>query len=794
MRESTVSPTRADVAGIDITRNADLLTARLGQNELAWDLARGGVLICLRAGAGDTPLLDTTARGAGADLVISVSERLEDEPVERHLSTMGQAHAAVFFTHDRQAARLEITTAGDGLRVERTITLRAGSNWVEERVALTNIGARDVLIDRYPQWSARGDTYVAGDLFHWSVNPGGVDYRLDGLRIGAWDEDEYVTPSCGYPWFYNRGRFAEMGETAVAIVGGHHGALLPCVMAYNAREERGVLLSCLQERSLTYLRMSADADERTGGIAAQVWWARWLSPHERQEVATFHLATFTGDYGRMLDTYRHWLAEERGITPPADAEAWIDDLFVGHLPSTLTHRLGDFRRLFPYIDQIAEVGCTVVWRGGTWLDACDLDPQVCMSRCTPVTRDGRYTAAPRYGGEEASAELNDYIHARGMKTAVWITGYGMTSFDPLFREHPDAFVRLRRPVSAANVTNQAWPGYDANYGRVSDWLYSPCLGSTVGGDTTHPAWRAYWLHNIEYWAGHGVDGVFFDSFNPMPPNYALRPWPGQISLEISHLQRAARRLAKAANPDFFSFTEGGGCYMATVNDLTYIKPWSAPPVLPPFRTAPLTPEEEARAWRDEALSLLPGGRAWATIEEDAPATRPGVLYTFFGGRMPVLPMYVRGVSDGHDNLEGNMHPNMTDHWQHWQPYPPEQPHPAEAAFFRFAARLWAIRRAHPELKSGTLDVWAVETSDRAVHAFLRRHEDDISVVALNFRHEAVACTVSVDLSSATVASEETLTPRDLLREEALPPCTGADLRRGYAVAIPPRDGIVVKLR
>ena len=33
--------------------------------------------------------------------------------------------------------------------------------------------------------------------------------------------------------------------------------------------------------------------------------------------------------------------------------------------------------------------------------------------------------------------------------------------------------------------------------------------------------------------------------------------------------REARRLARQANPDFFSFTEGGGYLMATVNDFTH---------------------------------------------------------------------------------------------------------------------------------------------------------------------------------------------------------------------------------
>ena len=464
---------------------------------------------------------------------------------------------------------------------------------MKETIALRNVCDHPLLIDRYPDWQAAGKTAVAGDLYHWGVNPGGVDYLLDGLCIGGdYAHTEYVTPACGYPFFYNRGKFAEMGDTAITLVAGHHGAVLPCIMAYNAQVQSGVLLSCMHDRCLRYVRMLGDQQARTGTITAQLWWARWLNPGETQEAATWRLLPFSGDYGERLDEYRHWLASAHGITPPADAAGHLDELFIGCTHPVVLNGLGHCDKMRPYVDAIREVGCTAYWWGKPWLDAIDVDKRAWMSRCQPQTRDFKYALTDKYGSEPAIRALTDYIHEKGMKDVAWMTGYGLTVFDPLYRQHPEMFIHMRRPVirqaTESIPGHELIPDFECNAGVDDEYVYPPFGGTTIGGDTTSPYWRQFWLHNQEYWMANGVDGLFFDSFNPMPPNYALYPWPGQISEEINHLQREARRLARAVNPDFFSFTEGGGYLMATVNDFTHTWPGATPPPLPPYRTRPLS--------------------------------------------------------------------------------------------------------------------------------------------------------------------------------------------------------------
>lgn len=784
---------------LHVQRDAQCLILHHPLMKIIWDLAQGGRMIFLEDRRSGIVLLDARTGGPAPDLLVAASATLEEDAHDIRMSDY-PAEVEIFATPEGDALRLIFTVAGPEVRIERQLAIRAASAWIEERVFLRNMSDHDLLIDRYPDWEAQGKTAVAGDLYHWGVNPGGVDYLLNGLRIGGdYAGTEYVTPACGYPFFYNRGHFAEMGESAITLVAGHHGAVLPCIMAYNETAQSGVLLSCLHDRCLRYVRMSADAAAQTGTITAQVWWARWLSPGERQEVATWHLVPFTGDYGAMLDEYRHWLASEYGIIPPADKAPHLDELFVACTHPVVLHGLGHCDKMKPYVDAVREVGCTAFWWGKPWLDSIDIDKRAWMSRCQPQTRDNKYALTTQYGGEAAIRALTDYIHEKGMKDIAWVTGYGLTVFDPLYHEHPEAFVHLRRPVKRRPTGDVAGheliPDFDNNAGVTDEYVYPPFGGASIGSDTTNAHWRQFWLHNQEYWAANGVDGIFFDSFNPMPPNYALRPWPGQISEEIVNLQREARRLARKANPDFFTFTEGGGYLMATVNDFTHTWHGSTPPPLPPYRTQPLSAEEEARFQRDEILSMIPGARSWAMVSNTegdagklAGSVLPRVLFIMFSGRMPVLSMF--GIGAQPEPIT-----NEPEYWSYFRPRPADDPAPQEKAHWEKVKWYWQLRLAHPELKSGSLILAGVTTDDPAVFAFLREKDGHLSAILLNFRESAVTCILRIDwAATGVIAPGGELIPLDLLRNVAMPTTTAAQLTGGYSVTIPARDGVVLKLQ
>ena len=779
---------------ISLTNIGSRLRLQAPAVELEWDLARGGILVFCRDQRSGVTFLDPRESGPAPDIIVSVSKTLGEQARDLRLSEMGMASAELFLSPDCTLARVELATRGPEVGVFRTITVRAHSAWVEEKVSIQNLGGQDLLIDRYPEWDQIGGS-VAGDLFDYRVRPGGIEYELRGLRTGNdWSGDEYVTPASAYPFFHNRGRFADMNDVGINLTAGHHGAVMPCVMAFNEARQAGLLLSVMNERALRYVHMAGDSASRTGALTARVWWARWLAPGERQEAATFHLVPFQGDYGAMLCEYRDWLVDECGLESPADAPAVLDNLFIGNLPSPMVRSLGHFDQLRPYIEYMKRVGCTAVFEHGNWLDAADTVEGALLSRCQPITQEGRYATTTRFGGEAAHRELRDYIHALDMKYMVWFTGYGLTSFDAMFREHREMFITLRKSAGCTMQTHSEWPGFDFALGWADDWAYHPFGGPTVGADTTHRRWREFWLGNQEYWSRNGVDGCFFDSFNPMPPNYALRPWPGQIGREIINLQREARRLARANNPDYVTYTEGGGCEMSTVNDLTHTWHGCTPPPLPPFRETPLTPEEEARFLRDEVFSMLPGTRSWRILADDGlrceqrdlAETRPRLLFSMFSNTIPVLPLFTRDLND-------RQFVTQTEFYQEFQARPVEQLDPRDVELWNYVGRLWRLRQTHPELKSTATGPEPVAVDNPAVFAYLRRHVGQVTLVAVNFRHEPVECAVSATPEATGLDPNLALMPHDLLRDAALTPCTAAGLANGYHLTIPPRDAVVVKL-
>ncbi len=755
--------------------------------EASWDLSRGGVMVYLHDLRSDVTLIDARVAGVGPDLLVAVSETLEDVARDVRLSTMGQA--TVEIRNGEGESRVILEARNDELGIERELRFRDDSAWIDEKVTLRNLSDRALLIDRYPDWAAAGKTAVAGDLYHWGVTPGGVDYVLEGLRIGGdFDNTFYVHPAAGYPFFHNVNKFADMGDTAFTIIAGHHGAIFPCVMAWNPQRQAGLLFSCMHDRCLRYIHVAGGVATKGGQLSLNVWWARWLAPGERHEVATWQLVPFVGDYGPMLAEYRQWLAEVHGVRGPQQVSPRLDEMFVGTFPVATTHALGSFEAMIPYIDIAADVGCTAMWWTQPWLDSFDVEPRAWMSRCQPQSRDFKYGITPEFGGEAGFLKVVDYIHDAGLLNIVWMTGYGLTSFDPLFQEHPEAFVRARRPIprsAQAAMNDPLLPNFDPNVGIPDEYVYPPFGGTTVGVDTMHPLWRKFWLTNQEYWVSKGVDGIFFDSFNPMPPNYALRPWPGEISLEIINLQREARRRCQEINPSFFSFTEGGGYRMASVNDFTHCWHGATAPPLPPFRTHPLTPAEEARYHRDELLSSVVGGRSWANVAREDDRCRPRVLFNFFSGKMPVLNLFATSARP--EPIR-----NELEYWAYFKPYPADAPAPAERAHWDEVRRLWQIRQSIPELKSGRVEFMTVTCDDPGVFAFVREVERQFTLVAINFHDQATRCAVAVDLHGVERPAASTFRPRDVLNGQQFPSVAADELRRGFRLDLPGRDGAVIR--
>jgi hypothetical protein len=235
--------------------------------------------------------------------------------------------------------------------------------------------------------------------------------------------------------------------------------------------------------------------------------------------------------------------------------------------------------------------------------------------------------------------------------------------------------------------------------------------------------------------------------------------------------------------------------MATVNDFTHTWHGSTPPPLPPYRQQPLSPEEEARFHRDEMLSMLPGARSWASVanvEGDSAAepeksVLPRVLFNMFSGRMPVLAVFQSG-------LPCPPITNEPEYWTYFKPRPADDPAPHEKAHWERIRAWWRVRMAHPELKCGRLITGAIDAGDAAVFAFLREKDGHISAVLINFRGRDVTCRLRINWAAAgLVRPTGGSGPIDLLRGGAPVDVCDEDMSDGWNVAIPPRDGVVLKL-
>src|SRR5687768_13605467 len=105
------------MASLQIIHAGDVVEACNNFYEAHWDLARGGVLTLLRETQSGTTILDARSGGPLPDLLVSISERLEDDPREVRLSTLGVAEVEVFQTADSTAARLVFRTRGEEILI-----------------------------------------------------------------------------------------------------------------------------------------------------------------------------------------------------------------------------------------------------------------------------------------------------------------------------------------------------------------------------------------------------------------------------------------------------------------------------------------------------------------------------------------------------------------------------------------------------------------------------------------------------------------------------------------------------
>ncbi|HEY3398675.1 MAG TPA: hypothetical protein VGM19_13550 [Armatimonadota bacterium] len=737
---------------------SDTLELRNDLVSLQFDVQRGGALRQVTELASGTRFF-TEAEDRGAPDLVLVCD---DE--ELRLSAMAVVESELLVATDETLQELVIVSRGAGLEVTQTWRLSADSPWAELTLGLKNLRDHEVLIDRYPQgWQQENVSAIAGDLYHYSNNPGGVEYHFAGLDFGGWETLDVVTPEMGYPFFHNRWPFSLMGDCTINVTTSPHGLRMPYVMAYNPQaaggQGAGLLLSWVDETCMTYFRLEGHDATQTGQANLQLWYARYLRPAESVTLEPIQLVAFTGHYRPMMAAYRDWLVAEHGAQGPQENWDALGDLFVVSTPPFLGEGT-DFTFLLPYVDRAAEMNATGFWIGGTWEDTrYNKEVRICENACCIMPVNDVYAPKAAHGGEASLLKLTEYIHGKGMQAICWITGGGLPWPAEPVQKYPDWWTYQKHPIPNEMIKNPSWPGTEPGFGRPDPYLYFP-FPELCAPDTTSHGWRAFWQRSFLNAARLGLDGVFIDSMNPMMPNYRRYPWPGESSKGVIPLFRQIRQAVKDEYGEgHFYFPEAGGYLIQEVTDAAEACPWPEGPPTVPCRKTPLTPQETVEFIHDVYLSRLPHTRSWSDVTGVAGITRPWSLYAFFSTQMPRLN------DSFYQSEQERAYANETEMTEHATFRPVDSDTPAQAAAYLWVGEAFGLRRKYGELARADMDLDSVATSAAGVLAFARAHEGGLSVVLVNFNPEPVEAPLTLlDPAALGLQAGQSCRVRDLLAE------------------------------
>ena len=724
---------------------------------LSFDPQRGGALRQVTELASGTSFFATEAERGAPDLVLVCNDR------EVRLSAMTVAESRQLKSADGRLTELVMVSRGEGLEITQTWSLAKDSRWAELTLRLKNLGSEEVLIDRYPQgWQQENVSAVAGDLYHYSNNPGGVEYHFAGLDFGGWETLDVVTPEMGYPFFHNRWHFSLMTDLPINVTSSPHGVRLPYVMAYNPKaadgQGAGLLMGWVDETCMTYFRLQNNPTAQTGQANLQLWYARYLRPGESVTLEPIQLAAFTGHYRGMMADYRDQLVAEHGAQAPAENWETLGDLFVVSSAGCSLGEGNDFTTLIPYVDRAAEMNVTGFWIGGVWEDTrYNREVRICMNECCIMPKNDVYTPKATHGGEASLRKLIDHIHSKGMKAICWITGGGLPWPSEPVQKYPDWWTYQKHPIPNEMIKNPSWPGTQPGFGRPDPYLYFP-FPELCSPDTTSHGWRGFWERSFLNAARLGLDGVFIDSMNPMMPNYRRYPWPGESAKGVIPLFRKVRQAVKAQYGEgHFYFPEAGGYLCQEVTDaVEYYPSPSAPPTVP-CRKAPLTPQEMVDYIQDRYLSILPHTRGWCDVTGVPGPSRPWSLYALYSTAMPRLNDSFYESSQKFANeteraLTSRLRPLGSDT-------------PEQAAAYKWLGEAFALRRKYRELAVADMDLTSVSTTAPGVLVFARALNGALSVVLVNFNPTPVEAPLKLmDLAALGLEAGKTCRVRDLLAE------------------------------
>ncbi len=475
-----------------------------------------------------------------------------------------------------------------------------------------------------------------------------------------------------------------------------------------------------------------------------------MSPGATQTIGDAHLWIQPCDGEQALTQLHTWMRWV-GHVVPADRSDWFADLVLysyhpGGTIGSNFHDLGGFKPATALLDRIADLGCTGIW----------LLP---LEDRSPYWPWDYYQFAAGLGTPEEYRALVARAHTLGLKVLQDCVPHGGSNTNERVKQHPE------------------WLAIKEDGSTFDYWCF----------DFNYPTWREYMAGVARHYAKeYGVDGYRVDAVGgSRTPNWAPKlPYARASYAQLQgglNMLRSLRAATIAQRPGGGLLAEVEGSVYGTVSDAVYDFAACYNVLHDLHRQPPELFVSRLRRWLHEQDCAEAEGLLRLRHIESHDSLRAGLWYGTGGERaLMALSAWITGIPlVYHEAEEGNR----------------------EA--FR---RIFAVRRALPELARGRADYLSVQAPP-TVFACLRQLADQASLVLINFGAQPVEGQVTIPAAlvrptarlrvSDAMTGEEVavkVTPQGLQCPLRLSPLgyTALTLRAGEAprVALPASPAVV----
>ena len=378
---------------------------------------------------------------------------------------------------------------------------------------------------------------------------------------------------------------------------------------------------------------------------------------------------------------------------------WVTNAVIYEIYTRAFSPEGNFAGIEKRLPELKKLGVTVLWLMP--IHPVGLEKRK-GSLGSPYSIADYYGINPEFGTLQDFKKLLAAAHKQGFKLVIDLVA-NHTSWDSkMLREHPEWFTKDSTGTIIAPV---------ADWSDVADLNYD------------NPELRAYMIAMMKYWVKEvGIDGFRCDVAEMVPTDF----W------------EAARAALDSVKPVLMLAEGQYPEHHVKAFDLTYS--WNLYGDLGPILDAKKDATEidtllarEAAAYPKGSLRLRFSSNhdenAWDKPDVVKFGTAGAKLAAVLVNTMPGVPLLYNGQETGSPVALGLFEKFNVD----WK---------ADASFRPFYEKLYAVRRAHPALVTGTYASVKSDRSDRVI-AFARKSEKDHLLMLLNTANEPVTAAVTL---------------------------------------------------